>query len=313
MAPTWAENEKLAQTGFQFLSVTNDARAASMAAAVTTMELGSGSLFFNPAGLAHLPGTIDFSASVNGWIAGINHTSFAFAYSPFNNRIGVFGVSVQSVDYGELQGTMVWGNEQGYIDTETFSPSAYVIGAGYARALSDMFSVGGQLKFTGQHLGTSLVEVEDSLDVKTYKAEAMAFDFGTIFKTGYKSVAFGMSVRNFSNEITYEEEGFQLPLTFTMGLSANLMEFLFDLPMVDYLHLNVDAAHPRSYPEYLNLGMECKMMNTFFLRYGFEHNRDQRSSNFGFGFQKFGFAFDYSYTPFELFDNVQRFTIRLAI
>ena len=46
------DNDKLAQTGFQFLSVSSDARLA--ADAMTTLKNGSASLFFNPAGLSKL-------------------------------------------------------------------------------------------------------------------------------------------------------------------------------------------------------------------------------------------------------------------
>ena len=47
---TAAENKKLAQTGFQFLSVVSDARASAMAEAMTSLETGSSALFFNPDG-----------------------------------------------------------------------------------------------------------------------------------------------------------------------------------------------------------------------------------------------------------------------
>ena len=72
------DNKKLAQTGFQFLSVTSDARAAGMGNAVTATGLGSSSLFFNPAGLALMNSKMDLSFSTNSWIADISHNSFSF-------------------------------------------------------------------------------------------------------------------------------------------------------------------------------------------------------------------------------------------
>lgn len=309
----FGDDKKLAQTGFQFLSVASDARAAALAGAVTTMRMGSSSLFFNPAGIAELPTSLEFSASQNNWIADINYKAFSLALNPFNSRYGVIGISVLSVDYGQFQGTMVWGNDQGYIDTEVFEPSAVMIGIGYAKALSSMFSVGGQLKYAGQNLGDSIIEVGDSLKVKKYKAYATAFDFGTLFKTGFRSVTFGISVRNFSNEIKYENEGFQLPLTFKMGISMDLFNILPRNRFSDALYVSIDAAHPRSYPEYINLGVEYKLLNTLYLRYGYLQNRDERASNLGFGIEKLGFVFDYSYTPFGVFSYVQRFTLRFSI
>ena len=48
------KNQKLAQTGYQFLTVVSDARAAAMGNAVNSLALESSSLFFNPAGLADM-------------------------------------------------------------------------------------------------------------------------------------------------------------------------------------------------------------------------------------------------------------------
>ena len=42
-----SENKKLAQTGFQFLSIASDARSGGMADAMTTMHSNSVSIFFN--------------------------------------------------------------------------------------------------------------------------------------------------------------------------------------------------------------------------------------------------------------------------
>lgn len=305
--------KKLAQTGFQFLSVATDARGGALANAMTTLEVGSSSLFFNPAGIARMDGLIDMSATRNDWIADIVHNSFSFAISPAGGRYGVFGVSFTSVDYGDIEGTMVWGNEQGYIDTEIMKPTAFAAGFGYAKALTDKFSVGGQLKYTGQQLGRSIVPVgKDSLTLKKNLAFATAFDFGTIYHTGFKSLAFGMSVRNFSNEIKFEKEGFQLPLTFRIGISMDVFDLVSGLESQGLI-VSVDASHPRSYPEQLMLGMEYNWYKLLYLRAGYVGNSDERDVTFGFGLRKFGAVIDYAYTPFGIFYNVQHFTIRFSI
>ncbi len=317
----FAETEftKLAQTGFQFLSVISDARGAAMAGAMTTLPYGSGSLFFNPAGMAQMQGAVDVMASKNTWIADINHTTMSIAFNPANNKYGVFGFSAQSVNYGDMQGTMVWGHEPGWIETHTISPSALAIGAGYAVSLSDRFSVGAQAKYAVQQLGKGVVEVnppdfgvDDSLAVQKFSTSAIAFDFGTLFNTGFKGITFGMNVRNFSNEIAFINENFQLPLTFTMGLSMDFIDLVPNFADAHSLMLSVDAVHPRSYPEYINLGMEYKLLDMLYLRYGFLHNRDERNSSFGFGVSRFGLGVDYAYIPFGILDEVQMITVRFT-
>ena len=205
-----ADNTKLAQTGFQFLSVTSDARAGGMGEAMTTFHTNSSALFFNPAGMARQKNNIDLSFSQNQWIADINHNSLSVSLTPANGKYGVIGMSFVNVDYGELQGTMVWDNEQGFIDTEIIKPSALALGVGYAKALSDKFSVGGQIKSAYQYLGKSIIPDSDTTQaLMKNTADAIAFDFGTIYHTGWKSFTFGMSVRNFSQEIKFQTEGFQ--------------------------------------------------------------------------------------------------------
>lgn len=309
-----AQNKKIAQTGFQFLSVTSDAHAAAVAGAVTSAEIKSSSLFFNPAGMANMKQFIDLSISLNKWIADINHNTFSLALSPKSGRYGVLGVSFQSIDYGDVLATSVDVNEpKGYRDNGTLSPSAFAIGVGYAKALTDRFSIGGQIKWINQDLEASLIPTSDTTTTsKSYELSPVAFDFGTLFKTGFKSLAFGMSVRNFSKEIKYEQEGFQLPLVFTMGVSMNLMDFFEQQSYQQSLWLTIDATHYRSHPEQLLIGLDYAVMNLLSLRTGFAANNDEDGVTFGIGISQFGIMLDYAYSPFGVFDQVQRVTARFS-
>lgn len=312
------ENEKLAQTGFQFLSVVSDARAAAMAEAMTSLQTGSSAMFFNPAGMANMSGYIDMSASFNQWIADISHNTFSLAINPARGQYGVFGVSVQSVNYGEFYGTRVdKSKDLGYVDTEIFELNSMAIGVGYAKALTDRFSVGGQVRWVNQDLGESMIPViteqDTSLKGATNELEPLAFDFGTQFKTGYKSLVFGMSVRNFSKEIKYVEEGFQLPLVFNLGISMNLIDFINNPPFDQSLYLAVDASHYRSHGEQVKVGLDYLMMNMLSLRGGYVSNADESGITFGVGVAYMGLAFDYAYTPFGVFDNVKRMTVRFSL
>ncbi|OGC07772.1 hypothetical protein A2V82_03505 [candidate division KSB1 bacterium RBG_16_48_16] len=310
-----AENVKLAQTGFQFLSITSDARAAAMAGAMTSAEMRSSSLFFNPACMANMTPFVDISISHNKWIADITHNTFSLALNPQAGRYGVLGVSIQSTDYGTVLGTRVDMNAQkGFVDTGELSPSAFAFGVGYAKALSDRFSVGAQVKWVKQDLEDSVIPVTDSTTTtKSYELSPFAFDFGTLFKTGFKSLAFGMSIRNFSKEISFEQEGFQLPLVYTMGVSMDLMDF-FEMTGSDQsLYLTIDATHYRSHPEQILVGLDYKIMNLLSLRGGLATNNDEDNFTFGFGVSQFGLMVDYAYTPFGVFDQVQRVTARFSL
>jgi hypothetical protein len=223
-----------------------------------------------------------------------------------------------SVDYGEMFETIRAPNPDGYLDLGTFSPSAKMIGFGYAKALSDRFSVGGTVKYVKQALGSSTVgfDAGDTRVRTKNDANVLAYDFGILYRTGFKSLNFGMTVRNFSKEIKYEKEEFQLPLIFKMGLSMNAMD-LFDINPENHSFLiSVDAAHPRDFKEQLNFGGEYVFMQILALRAGYMLNNDEFGFTGGVGIQKafsdLQVGFDYSYTPFGIFDKVQRISVHLS-
>jgi hypothetical protein len=313
------ENEKLAQTGFQFLSVISDARGSAMAEAMTSLQSGSSALFFNPAGMANMEGVVDFTASQNQWIADITHNTFSLAVSPSRGEYGVLGISVQSVDYGEFYGTRVdKSTDLGYTDTGKFELSALAMGVGYAKRLTDRFSVGGQVRWVRQNLGESVIPIISTVPDTSYETveselTPLAFDFGTQFKTGFKSLVFGMSVRNFSKEIKYVEEGFQLPLVFNLGISMNLMDLIENVPLDQSLVLSLDASHHRDHPEQIKVGVDYRLMNVLSLRGGYVSNNDESGISFGMGVTYFGVTIDYAQTPFGVFDKVQRMTVRFSM
>jgi hypothetical protein len=329
------ENQKLAQTSFKFLSVVSDARAASMGEAMTSLQFGSSALFFNPAGMANMTKFIDMTASSNQWIADMTHNTFSVAINPAKGEYGVLGFSMQYVDYGDFIGTVVDTdplNLKGYSDVGIFKLDAFALGVGYAKQLTDRFCVGGQIRWAHQDLGESVIPntlrhtpiyadstneiigYADSAVTVTNKLNPLVFDFGTQFKTGIKSLTFGMSVRNFSKEIQYVYEQFQLPLVFTLGISMDLMDLLEDVPLNQSLYMSVDASHYRDHPEQLKIGLDYSVMNMLSLRGGYMTNTEEASGfSFGVGVSQFGFAFDYSYTPYGVFDKVQRMTARVSL
>lgn len=305
------ENKKLAQTGCQFLSVGQDARSTALGEALTSIDGLSASLFYNPAGMARMNNYLDLNLNHMTWIADIKYYSGSVAINPFGLQYGIMGLSFMYVDYGEFLGTRVNPNiESGYDDIGTFKPSALSVGLGYAIQLSDKFSVGGQVKYVYQELGSSLLS--DKSEVKN-KVDVLAFDFGTLYKTGYKSLAFGMSIRNFSQELKFQNEGFQLPLTFKIGISMNAMDLILPDQNMHSLLVAVDAVHNRDYPEQINLGLEYGFDNLIFVRGGYMFNNDEHGITGGIGIQRFGFAFDYSYTPFTVFKDVHRLTFRFTM
>ena len=293
--------DKLAQTGMKFLSFSPDARAASLGDAVTAKTGGASSLFYNPAGMARLEG-MNLSAGQANWIAGITYNAVSVAYA---SDAGVFGISIMNVDYGEIQGTIRSSNTAGYTDTEIFTPTASVIGLGYAIAPTDRFSVGGQVKFVNEKLGNAYLDADENVSsIESLDMDATAFDFGLMYKMDWKNLMIAMSARNFSESLKYAEEAFELPLTFRMGVAGDLIENL----SVSFVN-----ERPRDYLSTTRVGIEYNLMNMLALRAGYVTPTDEAGMNLGVGFQVAGFSVDVAYTDFGVFDPVTRVGVQFTL
>ncbi len=311
--------QKLAQSGFDFLNVATDPRAEAMGEAVTSLDGNSTSMFFNTAGMARLPNTVSLSVGQVNWIAGIKHFYGSIAFSPFHGEYGVFGFTFRTVNYGSMDETIIANNADGYQDLGTFSPSAYAVGIGYAKALSDKFSVGGNIDYVNQDLGQTVTNInpDGSLVNSTSKLNDVAFDFGMLYRTGFKSLAFGMDLRNFSRQLKYVQESFDLPLIFNIGISMNVLDLWNIDSRSQSLIIAADATHPRDYPEQVNVGAEYTFMQMISLRGGYMFNNSVYGVTAGVGVHKdiggVNLGIDYSWTPFTGgFSDVQRLSFVVA-
>jgi hypothetical protein len=317
LMPAIAQDKKLAQTGLKFLNVATDPRAVAMGEAVTSVEGGALSLFFNPAGLARMPSGVNAAFGTTAWIADINHYYGSIALASPNDQYGVVGFTYQAVNYGDLQRTVLANNADGYLDMGTFKPVAVSLGVGYARALSDRFAIGGRVAYNIQDLGEGFNALDGNNNpiASGNKLDVLSFDFGMFYKTGFKSLNFAASIKNFSKEVTYQREGFQLPLMFRIGLSANVIDFFTDMKDADPFLISVDAVNARDYPETMNVGGEYVFRKILALRAGYMIGYDEQTYTAGLGVHQalegVGVGLDYAYAPFGVFGHVNRFSLQL--
>lgn len=312
--PLFAQRSgKLAQVGMAFLDIPVGSRAAGLGEAYVSVGDDPNAIFWNPAGIA-LVKSNSLMFNYNAWIADITHISGAFCYKIKN--LGVFGVSFISMDYGNITGTRIADNEEGYIVTGNLTPSEYALGIAFAQRVSSKFSYGIHIKYVHQDLGTSLSgSTEETLHEVQNTLGEVAFDFGTFFYTGFKDLRVAMSVRNFSREIAYREESFAMPLTFSFGMSMNILS-LFDIDEKHSLTLAVDALHPRDYPERINFGCEYSLSKMIFIRGGYKFVTDEEGLTAGIGLEKkigpTNIRINYSYSHFGLFNQVHRTSMGFA-
>ena len=313
------ERDKLAQTSFKFLKISPDARAAALGDAMTSMEMRSSmAMFYNPAGMARIEGRFSAGIGITNWIADINYNAASLAIN--TGRFGVVGLSLIAADYGDdFIGTVAASNDLGYVEYTELgvsnpNPSSIAFGLGYALAITDRFAVGANVKYAEQDLGKAIVA---SGDVENNKESTMAFDFGVLYDTGFRSLKFALSVRNFSQELTYINESFELPLSFNVGLSMDVTDLMVNVdPSQHAFNLMIEAERPRDFSEQVRIGGEYMFMNILALRAGYVYPTDEQGVNLGAGLNysagTLGLGVDYAYTAFGVFDNVQRLGVHLS-
>jgi hypothetical protein len=301
--------EKVAQTGCKMLDVGAGARACGMGEAYTVVGQDADALFYNPSCIGEIDDNFDLSVGMTQWFADIN---YGYLSAVFNAGVwGNFGVSALVPDYGEIYGTEINDTaELDFVNTGLIDVNSYCVGVAYAREFTDKFTVGAQIKYVMQQLGTSS-DPEDPALMRDNVITTLSYDFGLLFYPGFKSFAFGMSVRNFSPRVKYEMIGFELPLTFALGIGFDLMDFLGEYP--DYsFDIGVDMVHPRDWQELYHVGGELAYKGMIFLRAGYKFRYAQEGLSAGVGFGYGGVRIDYSYSEFELFDMINRVSVGFA-
>lgn len=322
-----SDNDKIAQTGMKFLNVAPDPRAAALGNSTTALTGGAEMLFVNPAGMAWAniaqPGGDAMLAQTN-WIADITHNHAAVGFRPGSN-IGVFGATMAFVDYGELEGTIRADNDQGYIDLGTFKPTAFAMGVGYARALSSRFSVGAHIKYVSQDLTENVDEIgnDGGFVYGENRASTLAYDFGVQYRTGFESLVFAAAARNFSPDVTFEEESFQLPLTLQIGVAMDVFDLVPAMTgtladrRTHSLMLSLEAKNPRDFNEQIRLGGEYTFLDLISLRAGYGFPADIEGISLGAGIHQtlagVGLGADYAYTDFGPLQAVHRVAVRFSL
>jgi hypothetical protein len=244
------------------------------------------------------------------------------AYAQSVERLGgTVALSVLSLSSGSMRVTTAT-EVDGVASGEQFSWSDLAIGISYARDLTDRFSVGGTAKYIREGIG--------SISAIGYggNAQGIAFDFGTLYRTGFRSLRFGVSATNFGPSLTFggtyldsyyvgsfhvtERKSlgdYDLPLMFQAGIA-------YDPIMTSSQKLTVamDFTHPNDAPERLHLGTECVIRRVLALRAGKVLNWEGRGPFFGVGLNLTGgfgreMKLDYAYTGVEALEDIHQLSI----
>ena len=313
---------KSGTTAAQFLKVQVGARAIGMGGAYVAMANDVTSIYWNPAGLSRIGPNGGAHFSHANWLA---DTKFDFAAAAIKaGSLGTFGLSFTSLSMPDMQVRTEFEPEG---TGEFFSAMDMTLGLSYARAITDRFAVGFNMKYLRQQIWHM-------------SASSIAFDVGVLFQTDFDWLTLGMSIANFGPKMQYagkdifinydfdpnawgdnenifanlQTDKWDLPLMFRFGLAAKIMD-----QDMNQLTAAVEARHPNDNTESLNFGLEYGFRYWFFLRGGYEslyEAESEKGATFGAGLifylsPTLPMNLDYAYADWGRLTNVHRFSFEI--
>lgn len=300
-SPIWAQTEfdygfnfsKAGTAGLQFLKIGIGARESAMGEAALGISRGANSIFWNPAGIAHIEhGEVTFSQA--NWLLDINLSAIAAVYNVKNQfTLGISAIYMGVPEFEETTVTMQDGTGR--------MVSAYdlALGLAVARRFTDKLAMGGQVRF-----------VREQLDKDSF--QNVLVDIGAIYFTGFRHLTLAVSAQHFGPDIRFLRDKFRMPLIFKVGVSDDVFHTDFS-----HLTITVDLLHPTDNNERMNFGLEWALMDLFFLRGGYRLESDLGNWSFGGGVRQkilgMSGSLDYSFSEYgQIMGGVNRLTLTLG-
>ena len=270
-----------------------------MGEAYTTVATGAEAVYWNPGGVAVLQRS-EVSLTYIDWIFDTKQGAASFAM-PLAEW-GTLGVQLQYVDYGVFDEALA---NPARLTGRQFHPFTYLIGLTYARSLTERFSAGLSVKFAHESLfdqgSVTIVSTQGLTESVNTFANALLFDFGLLYDTGFRSVRIAASVQNFGASVKYAKESSPAPLLFRLGIGADLFGSgsLFGGSADHRLGGAFDLFQPNDYTQQMHAGLEYEFAHTLAIRVGYKFNYDFEGFTVGGGLHKelgdILISFDYSY------------------
>lgn len=305
--------ERSGTSGYQFLKIPVDARAASLGESVVATAFDISALYWNPALASHMDG-IQVGFYHTAYFVDVNLEFVGVNYKFPGSNISM-GASLQTLNSGEMAVTTEF---EPFGTGEKFRLIDVAAGLTFSQQLTDLFSYGITTKY-----------IQES--VAGISSNTVAFDMGIHYAVGSTGARMGVSVRNFGldgtpkgdlertiigpNPIKVESEFEVLtpPTTFHMGFAYDLLQSSANSSATISAQLN----NPNDNAENWNVGAEYGWKNLLFLRTGYRFGIEEITvPSFGLGLyapiSTATFKFDYAFNQLERLGTVHRLGMSVA-
>ncbi len=300
--------QRVGTSAAQFLKIGVGSRSAALGQAYVALANDAEALYWNPAGISQFDKNEVIFANTRWFV----DTQLEFAGIVYHlSQANSIGFSVTYLHTEEMKETTVL---QPFGTGRYFNYSDALLSLTFARNMTERFSFGLSVKYMNETLAELTMQ-------------SFLFDLGTYYKTGWKSVRFGVAVSNFGRDMApsgsfrYENleneivevnsfQEFSPPTVFRIGVASELFEN-DQHKFTSAVQLN----HPNDNDENVNLGLEYWWKDVFSLRGGYVSGREEENFSLGFGvhlpLSVVDFRFDYAFSNFGRLGYVNRFTAHL--
>ncbi len=301
------------------------ARAEALGGAFVAVANDPSAIYWNPAGISRIE-SISLQVTKTEWFVNTNFHTVDLVL-PLRLVNSSLGFHLAMLDYGSNPVRTVFRPEG---TGEFYSASDFVAGLYWALNITDRVSVGLGIKYFQENIWH-------------VKGSTFATDMSILFDTPLKGLRLGGALSNLGPEfglsgrdltrvadidgrkdkyynndnvaINLATETYPLPLLFRFGLA-----YALDFTPRNSLLLAANVNHPSNDVETMDVGMEAKFLNVFFLRAGYhslfaDYAADGLTLGAGFVYKlrnSVGLSFDYSWSDWTVLASVNRFSIGIS-
>lgn len=331
--------DRVGQAGATELLINPWARSSGWAGSNVAGARGLESMFLNVAGTAFTKKTEAMFARTQ-WLKGTDININSFGLTQHVGETGALGLSIMSMDFGDIPITTVDQPEGGL---GTYSPQFMNIGLSYAKGFSDNIYGGITLRVITEK-------------ISNVSARGVSLDAGIQYVTGkYDQVKFGISLKNVGPRMRFTGDGlsFKTPVPAATNSSSYMTveqrSASFELPSLlnigggyDF-YLSKDSAKMKTNritamgtftsnsfsKDEFKIGLEYGWKNIVMVRVGYTYekgitSKEDRTTVFTgpsagftvevpFGKNKSTFGIDYSYRDTDPFQGTHSLGIRLNL
>lgn len=205
------------------------ARSAGFHSMSTSLVRGVEALRLNPAGLGRINKTEVLIGHAR-YLEGTDIKMNAFGISQKVGKSGAFGLSIMSLDIGEIPITTT---DQPEGTGASFSPNFFNLGLSYAHIFENKISVGITLRVVSE-------------SIADLSAFGIGIDAGVQYVTGPQdNFKFGISLRNVGSRMSFGGQGLSFPTenpdgTLSYDITVNQRSAEFELPSALNIGMSYD-------------------------------------------------------------------------